>query len=138
MPKDTVPYAYRRDIPWDFELDNTGDLKMKEDIDAVNQAIYTILMSNFNDKNFEATFGSNMESVLFEQSYPEIIMKSEIEDKIRDSLSLFEPDIQILDVQIDLSEINNYIVKVTIPLQLNDGITKGFFEENLSFVDLKR
>lgn len=133
-----VPFAYRRDIPWNFELDDTGDLKMKEDVDAVNQSIYTILMSNFGDKNFESEFGTNMESVVFEPSGPEVFLVSDIEGKIRRSSALFEKDIQIISLDTDLSQINSYIVKVTIVYLLNDGVTKGLFEESLSFADLNR
>ena len=133
-----VPFAYRRDIPWDFQLDDKGDLKMKEDIDAVNQSIYAILMSNFGDKNFEPFFGSDMESMVFEQSYPERILAYEIESKIRNSIKDIEPQLFINSIDIDLSEINNYKVTVTIAYLLDDGLTQGVFDESLSFEDLSR
>ena len=133
-----VPYAFRRDIPWDFSLDERGDLKMKEDIDAVNQSIYAILMSNFGDKNFEPLFGSDMESVIFEQSYPESVLAYEIESKIRNSIDGIEPQLFINTIDIDLSEINNYKVTVSISYLLDDGLTQGVFDETLSFEDLSR
>ena len=138
MANKTVPYAYRRDIPWDFALNELGDLQMKEDIDAVNQSIYTILMSNFGDKNFEPLFGSDMESVLFEQSYPENVLTYEIENKIRDSIETIEPQLVINSINIDLNQINNYIINVTIAYILDDGLTQGLFDETLSFADLSR
>lgn len=138
MPTNKEPFAFRRDIPWNFELDPRGDLKMKEDIDAVNQSIYTILMSNFGDKNFEPLFGSDMESLVFEQSYPTIILSYEIESRIRNSIRDIEPQLLINTIDIDLSEINNYKVTVTIAYLLDDGLTQGVFEETLSFEDLSR
>jgi len=138
MANNKVAYAYRRDIPWNFELDANGDLKMKEDIDAINQSIYTILMSNFGDKNLEPLFGSDMESVVFEQSYPESILSYEIESKIRDSIRFIEPQIAVNSILIDLSQINNYKVTVTIAYLLDDGLTQGVFDQTLSFEDLSR
>ena len=138
MPNNKVPYAYRRDIPWNFDLDEKGDLKMKEDIDAVNQSIYAILMSNFGDKNFEWAFGSDMESLVFEQSYPLNILTFEIESRIKDSIRNIEPQLVINSINIDLKDINNYKVVVTIAYLLDDGLTQGVFDESLSFEDLSR
>lgn len=134
----TVPFASRRDISWTFDLDERGDLKMKDDIDAVNQSIYAILMSNFGDKNFEPLFGSDMEGVIFEQSYPKQILSYEIESKIKQSIADIEPDLFINTIEIDLSDINNYVVKVLIGYVLDDGLTQGVFDESLSFEDLRR
>ena len=138
MATNKVPFAFRRDIPWDFALDERGDLKMKEDIDAVNQSIYAILMSNFGDKNFEPLFGSDMESIVFEQSYPHSVLAYEIESKIRNSIDGIEPQLLIKSIDIDLSEINNYKVTVIISYLLDDGLTQGVFDETLSFEDLSR
>ncbi len=138
MSNKKVPYAYRRDIPWDFSLDEKGDLKMKEDIDAVNQSIYAILMSNFGDKNFEPLFGSDMESVLFEHSYPENVLKFEIESRIKNSIQTIEPQLSIISIDINLNQINNYKVIVTIGYLLDDGLSQGVFNEMLSFEDLSR
>jgi phage baseplate assembly protein W len=138
MLTNKVPFAFRRDIPWNFDLDDRGDLKMKEDIDAVNQSIYAILMSNFGDKNFEPIFGSDMESVVFEQSYPPQILAYEIESKIRKSIEGIEPQLRINTIDVNLSQINNYKVTVTIAYLLDDGLTQGVFDETLSFEDLSR
>jgi len=133
-----TPYAFRRDIPWNFELDARGDLKMKDDIDAVNQSIYAILMSNFGDKNFEALFGSNIESLVFEQAYPAPILAYELESRIRDSIKNIEPQLTIISIDVNLKEINNYVVTVTIGYFLDDGLTRGVFDESLSFESLNR
>jgi len=138
MTSKKVPYAFRRDIPWDFSLDDTGDLKMKEDIDAVNQSIYAILMSNFGDKNFEPYFGSDMESVVFEHAFPAPVLSYEIESRIKNSIKDIESQLLINSIDIDLSQINNYRVTVTIAYLLDDGLTQGVFDETLSFEDLSR
>jgi phage baseplate assembly protein W len=133
-----VPFAYRRDIPWNFELDDRGDLKMKEDSDAIKQSIYTILMSNFGDKNFEPTFGSDMESVIMENAYPEGVIKYEITSRIERSIRELEKDVSISSIDIDLSKINNNVIDVTIAFILSDGFTEGVFREELAFADLNR
>ena len=133
-----IPYAYRRDVPFNLELDDYGDLKMLEDSAAVSQSIYTILMSNFGNKPMEYIFGSNMEQMIFEQGSPEAFIKFEVEQRIRDAITKDEPNIRILDINVDITNINNYTIHVTMEFALADGITVGVFDEDLAFVDLNR
>jgi len=133
-----IPFAFRRDIPWDFELDEKGDLKMKEDIDAVNQSIYAILVSSFSDKPLEGHFGSDVESLVFDQSYPLPVLTYELESRIRDSIRDIEHNLTILSISIDFSEINTHKVRVFIQYLLDDGLSKGLFDDFLSFEELSR
>ena len=136
--KQDIPFAYRRDIPWNFELDVNGDLQMVEDVDAVNQSIYTILKSSFSDKPMETLFGANLESDIFEQGLPQAFVQSNLEEKIITSIREQEPSVKILSLDINFDEINRNRIKISIAYQLTDGITTGLFDEILSFSDLKR
>lgn len=133
-----IPFAYRRDIPFDFELDANGDLKMLEDIDAVNQSIYSILISNSGDKPLEPLFGANFEELIFENALPSNMMAFEIEQRLRDGISLYEPEVAILTMNVDMSEISLYTIRVQVVYLLGDGITTGIFDESLSLEDLNR
>jgi len=133
-----IPFAYRRDIPFDFALDDDGDLKMLEDIDAVNQSIYSILVSNSGDKPLEPLFGSNFEELIFENALPANMMGFEIEQRLRDGIAETEPEVVIIGIEIDMTNISLYKIKVSVMYLLGDGITTGIFDESLSLEDLTR
>lgn len=138
MAKEDIPYAYRRDIPWNLSLTQDGDLDMQLDVDAVNQSIYSILVSNSGDKPLEPLFGSNVESILFDQSLPLNIIAFELKEKLKSSIADIEPSVIPLSIDIDGSDINDHILRVTVEYLLSDGITTGVFDESLSIEDLKR
>jgi len=138
MPNKEIPYAYRRDVPFDFELDESGDLKMLEDIDAINQAIYSILISNSGDKPLEPLFGSNIEDLVFDPGYPLNVMEFEIKERLKTATRDIEPGVTIINISIDFSSLGTHEVRVQIFYALNDGITTGIFDESLSIEDIKR
>ena len=125
-------YAYRRDIPFDFELDNNGDLKMLQDLEAVNQSLYNIIVSNKNSKQFEESFGANVDSILFENVQADSFLLHEVKTNIIEAIRKDEPNISILDVSIDMTNITENIIRIVILYELNDGITTGTFDENIS------
>jgi len=138
MPTKDIPYAYRRDIPFDLELADNGDLKMLEDIDAVNQAIYSILVSNSGDKPLEPLFGSNIEDLVFDPGLPLNIVEFEIEERLKTSMKRLEPGVITLSIAIDFSGLTNHEIRIQVYYALDDGITTGIFDESLSIEDLKR
>jgi phage baseplate assembly protein W len=127
-----VPFAYRRDLSWNLELDFNGDIKMVEDIEALNQSIYTILSSNFGDKPLEEFFGANISPLLFENASPPNFIQYEIQRRLTDAINKSEPSIVILNTKVDSSDITHNVIKVTIIYMLSDGITVGIFDENMS------
>lgn len=133
-----IPFAYRRDIPFDFELNERGDLKMLEDVDALNQAIYAILISNSGDKPMEPLFGSNIEDLVFDPGYPLNVMEFEIKERLKTSMELLEPGVVVLNIHIDFSKLDDHAINVKIFYALNDGITTGVFDESLSIEDIRR
>ena len=138
MATKEIPFAYRRDLAWDLELDETGDIKMVNDIDAINQSIYSILISNFGDKPMEMLFGANVEDLIFELSYPQNIVSFQIEEKLKSASKLFEPDLYIIGVRVDFQDINKHIIRVQIGYMMGDGITVGIFDESISLEDINR
>jgi phage baseplate assembly protein W len=132
-----IPFAYRRDLPWSLELDANGDLKMVEDVDAINQSIYSILSSNFGDKPLEEFFGANISPLLFENASPPNFIQHEIKSRLTRAINETEPSIIILNTSVDSSSINRNIIRVTIIYLMNDGITTGIFDENMSVFNSK-
>lgn len=133
MSKRDIPYAYRRDIPFNFELDETGDLKPLTDIDAINQSIYIILATNWNDKIMSSgNFGANLEPLLFSNDTPTIsLLEYSIRENIIESLQKYEPDITVKGVTVTnrLERENSLIVSVAYLLK--DNVTEGEFETKL-------
>lgn len=132
-----IPYAYRRDLSWALDLDDNGDLKMIEDVDAVNQSLYALMTSNFGDKPLEEFFGSDIATLLFEPTSPPQFMQYEINQRLADAVRRHEPSITILSTNIDNSDISRNIIHVTITYLLSDGITTGIFDENMAIVKSK-
>jgi len=133
-----IPFAYRRDLAWDLELDETGDIHVVSDVDAINQSIYSILVSNFGDKPLEQNFGSDMEDLIFELSYPRNVLAFHIEEKLKDASRNFEPTLYILGIKTDFTDIDSHTVRVTIGYLVGDGLSTGIFDESISLEDLKR
>jgi len=127
-----LPFSYRRDLPWTLDLDFNGDLKMVEDIDAVNQSIYAILSSSFGDKPIEEFFGANISPLLFENASPPNFIQYEIKRRLQEAINQFEPSLVILSTTVDSQDISRNIIRVTIIYILTDGITTGIFDENLA------
>jgi len=133
-----IPFAYRRDLSWDLTLTDNGDIKMANDIDAINQSIYSILVSNSGDKPLEELFGANFEDLIFENAAPREVMQYEIQDRLRSGLENSESQVVILQVEVDMSDITSYIIRIVVIYALGDGITTGIFDESLSLEDLNR
>jgi phage baseplate assembly protein W len=131
---DNIQYAYRRDIPFSLDLDEHGDLRMLEDADAINQSIYTILVSDNASKVMEDNFGANVSESLFESSSPSNFLEIQISDNIQRSITAFEPSVVIEKVSVDMSDMDNNTIKVLVPFLVRDGVTTGLFQEELSIV----
>ena len=74
-----------------------GDVYMKKDTAAVMQSVRSIVLTNFYEKPFNPSFGSNVRSMLFEnkENYSESMMRQ----RIFESIGLYEPRAIVEDVQ---------------------------------------
>ncbi len=66
-----------------------GDVYKKKDTAAVMQSVRSIILTNFYEKPFNPTFGSNVRSMLFENK--ENYSESMLRERIKNSLSRYEP-----------------------------------------------
>ena len=87
------------------------DITTKKDSDAVKRSVRNILLTNHYERPFKPNFGANLRSQLFELDG--IGAKKRITKDIIESLSILEPRIGNIRVDISDSEANNIDVRVS-------------------------
>jgi phage baseplate assembly protein W len=78
---------------------NTGDLGIKQQINAVKQSILHILHTNHGEKVFEPLFGANLIQFLFENNG--LITSIAIADSIKEAIINYEPRVEVLNVKVN-------------------------------------
>ena len=90
---------------------NTGDVSKKYDVDAVKQALKTLILTNFYERPFQPKFGSPVYGMLFEN----IDMPSANSLKLRLELliSQYEPRVRAQEVTVvPLYDENSFRVSI--------------------------
>lgn len=91
--------AKYRDIDLNFTRNPvTNDISILEDENAVKAAVRNIILTNFNERPFNPSLGSGVRGLLFEPMTP--ITGSAIETRIENTLSNFEPRIELLKITV--------------------------------------
>ena len=75
----------------------TDDLVVSKDAAAIKQAIVNILLTNRGERLFNSRFGSDIRKYLFEPL--DYATAAQVNGSIADTLSRFEPRIQVLSVE---------------------------------------
>ena len=75
----------------------TGDLVVSKDASAIKQAIVNLLLTNKGERPFNPDYGSNIRSYLFEPL--DFATAGQIELSIRNTISEFEPRINVLSME---------------------------------------
>jgi len=103
----------------------TGDVSMSYDEQSVIRSVRNLLMTNFYERPFQPTLGSNLNAFLFEQI--SAITASSIETEIKNVVNNFEPRVSIDNVEVVAIEDANafyvnlsfYIGNNTSPSEVN-------------------
>lgn len=102
----------RRDIDLSFKKHPlTGDLASKTGSAAIRQSIINIVRTNYYDRGFNVDLGTNLDSSMFENIT--VITTRQIHDNISNSIRNFEPQVQLVDVEV-IAEDNGNTVNVRI------------------------
>jgi phage baseplate assembly protein W len=101
------------DIPYDLDIDEFGDLVLKEDVDSIKQSLQTIILTKIGTKTkFQnPIFGAATADLLFEKINPFTI--SSLEEEIEFAITNWEPRVSIDSIVIN-SDPNNHKIKVSI------------------------
>lgn len=114
--KTSTPIRRKQELYSDFftdllSLDVTRDIAKAMNEDAVKQSIRNLLLTNRGDRLFNNTLGSDIYSLLFENSSP--ALEQTLSDYIKTTLENYEPRAELIDVIVD-SEADEHEVLVVI------------------------
>ena len=104
----------------DLDLDfikhpTTGDIVKKKGVDAIKRSLRNLILTNFYDRPFRHSIGSNAQKLLFENANH--ITANLLKDAVKEVINRFEPRIIVLglDVKFDYDN-NGYSVTITYSL----------------------
>lgn len=94
-----------RDLDLDFFANpSTGDVFKKEGEEAIKRSVRNILFTNFYERLFQPSIGSNMRKLLFEPINPFTLTL--LQNAIKETINNFEPRVTMIDVTVS-SDIDN-------------------------------
>jgi phage baseplate assembly protein W len=131
------PIVTSRDPDYsDLDLDflphpTTGDVLIKTGTDAVNRSIRNLVMTNFYEKPFRPSIGSNALKLLFENVNP--LTANFLKDAIREVIQNYEPRVRTLNIEVNFDLDNNgYNVLIQyVILNRNEPVITTLFLERI-------
>lgn len=97
-----------RDMAFDFSAHPvTGDLVMKNDVSAVLQSIRNLVLTSAGEILWEPSIGGGISKLLFENN--DRMARMQLYDKIKDTITRFEPRVEIASLNIQSFENGNGI-----------------------------
>ena len=103
------------DIDLTFSKKASGDIFKKTDAGAVAQAVRNLLLTNFSEKPFLPRYGGDLNSLLF--SLNTTIDEIGLEERILESIEIFEPRAKVLNIKILRNDDRNEI-DVTVKFKI--------------------
>jgi phage baseplate assembly protein W len=118
--------VYRDFLPAFLFNNDTNDISVVENEDAVKQSIINILLTNTGERFFNSNFGSEINKMLFENISPQT--SSTLTSLIKSAIENFEPRAQLEEVQCTPSpDENAYAVTVVFStINRTEPITLDF------------
>jgi hypothetical protein len=101
----------------DLDLDfmahpTTGDIVKKKGTEAIKRSLRNLILTNFYDRPFRHSIGSNAQKLLFENANH--LTANFLTDSIREVIKKFEPRIIVLGIDTNFDYDNNgYNVTIT-------------------------
>lgn len=76
----------------------TRDLVRTKNDQSIKQSIKNIILTNFGERLYQPTIGSNVNSALFEPN--DIILEENLKFTIRSAIAFHEPRAQVIEVEV--------------------------------------
>ena len=108
----------------------SGDITSKKDSDAIKRSVRNILLTNHYERPFKPNFGANLRSKLFELDGPGV--KNKIRKDIEETLSVLEP--RIGGVRVDISDSDSNSIDVRVSYVIKNGLKQSQVEFKVSRV----
>jgi phage baseplate assembly protein W len=94
------------DLDLDFQINPiTGDINKKKGNDAVKRSIRNLIFTNFYERLFNSSLGSDVPNLLFDNV--DIVTASMLEDAIGRLINIYEPRVQITSLNV-YADVDNY------------------------------
>jgi phage baseplate assembly protein W len=132
MPIQVTRQPDYRDLDLSFEAHPvTGDVSKKVGAEALKRSVKTLVLTNFYERKFRHSIGSNATRMLFENVNP--ITATFLQNAIAEVIRNFEPRVTLLDVLVSVdADGNGY--NAAVVFQVNNiayPITTQFFLERI-------
>lgn len=107
------------DIDLSFERNRrSGDIKTVNGIDSIVASVVNLINTNFYDKPFRPSIGSNVRKLLFENI--NALTSTFILQSVTQTIQNYEPRVTLLDVVVDPDPENNrYNIKIVFLINSN-------------------
>lgn len=100
--------ATYRDLDLSFQAHPvTGDLVMKNDVSAVLQSIRNLVLTEAGEILWDPTIGGGVGKLMFEPN--DMMLRMQLHDKILNTISRFEPRVEVENLEIKTFENGNGI-----------------------------
>jgi phage baseplate assembly protein W len=85
----------------------TGDISRRYDENAVKASLKNLILTSNYERPFHSELGSQVRALLFEPATP--MTRALLERSIEDLISNYEPRVQLIEVQANISDDNNAV-----------------------------
>lgn len=93
------------DLDLDFQINPiTGDINRKKGADAVKRSIRNLIFTNFYERPFNSSIGSDVPRLLFDNV--DVVTASMIEDALIRLINTYEPRVQLIRASVYADEDN--------------------------------
>jgi phage baseplate assembly protein W len=101
----------------------TGDLASKTGSAAIRQSIINIVRTNYYDRGFNAELGTNLDASMFENIT--VLTNRQIHDNISNAIRNFEPQVEVIDVEVIARDGSNEVDVRIYYSELNKATTES-------------
>ena len=113
------------DLDLDFQINPiTGDINKKKGNDAVKRSIRNLIFTNFYERPFNSSIGSDVPRLLFDNV--DIVTASLLEDAIGRLINIYEPRVQITRLNV-YADIDNHGFNVQLEYVILNTETPATF-----------
>ena len=113
------------DLDLDFQINPiTGDINKKKGNDAVKRSIRNLIFTNFYERPFNSSIGSDVPRLLFDNV--DIVTASLLEDAIGRLINIYEPRVQVTRLNV-YADIDNHGFNVQLEYVILNTETPATF-----------